>query len=1375
MPKYLSGREKRRPQDKLTEDRYQYLGLEQAEPNLADPATSPGVPAGAQFQLVAVSGYDGRRYWVPVGGDLQPGSITIFDEGSQVSGTSSITQLNFVGAAVTAAAGVQSPSGHPGVAATITVIPVTVGDNPPIGAGTTNNGELWWESDTGDLYVYYNDGDSSQWVMANSGGRGLTGDKGTQGDKGIKGSKGEIGSTGDEGEKGSKGEPSTVKGDKGDKGDAIKGDKGDAIKGDKGDAIKGDKGEMNVIDSNADDRVITGSDTVGELKAESKLTFDSDNVTATLNVTGNTNITGITTVNSNLDVDGDLDVDRHTNLDNVSIAGVATVSGNLFVGGVLTYEDVTNVDSVGLITARDGIFIPDDKKLEFGNVAGSGDLQISHTSSLANQNDSNGDSIVDGDTSFIEESGTGGLIFKTNGGPGDGAYQFFDASWRPILKLFSGNNARVSLYHGGTEKLGTTTDGVKIYGGLQDKDGDLGTSGQVLTSTGTQLNWVPASTVGGSVNTTYTLPGSGTDGTNFTDAKGSATITLTGTNSTTDEIVITAGDNIKITSTGSGGFTINAQDTNDNTQLTTEQVQDIVGAMFSSNTETRISATYQDSDGTIDLVVDDMTADNNTTYAISAVDGDNTDEEKIRLTGSNPTSTDDIVLEAGTGLSIARSGDKITFTNTDTGSGANTQLSKETVQDYVGEMLSGNTETRIAVTYDDTNNKINFVVDDQSSDNNTTYDLLAVQTSGNNTNPAIKLDASTGDDDEVKLVGVDHSGITVTRADNSTINFDTSLQLLARQSTSGSNADPNLDLMGSASVALDTVKLVGGTNVNIERNSSGNQITFTAQNDNTQLSTEQVQDIVGAMFSGNTETNITATYQDSDGTIDLVASNDNTQLSKETVQDYVGEMLTGNTETRIAVTYDDANNKINFVVDDQSSDNNTTYDLITSASGNNVNLKLDASSGDDDTILLTAGTNVSFTSVSSTGFTINTSSTLSGTIDEADKVKVNTSTENEYHNIAFVPKDTTTGSYQTLEIDSTDQRLAWNPSNNRLQSYDTQTYRLITWSGGSSGTAGQVLTSGGTGGWTWTTPSSLSGILANVTTSTSPPSSPSAGDLWWDSDDGDLLVYYNDGNTSQWVTTGSSGQKGEPGASGTDGVDGVSVKGQKGEPTVGVSNYQEFTQSGTWTKPSTGNIANVYMWGGGGGGGGNSNFNGGGGGGGYAEYQIPLSELGSTVTVTVGTGGGVNQNGGTSWFSSTAYQAGGGNAGHNGTNYETNGYGGNGGSPLGTGQGASRGFYTSGTTDDGTSYYNNSGASSGKDGHSGGGGGSAAGGGTSGGGSAYMAGGGGGARRNNSTSNGGSSVGGGNGGNAGSNGSIPSGGGGARASGARGLVRVVVV
>ena len=58
-------------------------------------------------------------------------------------------------------------------------------------------------------------------------------------------------------------------------------------------------------------------------------------------------------------------------------------------------------------------------------------------------------------------------------------------------------------------------------------------------------------------------------------------------------------------------------------------------------------------------------AQTDTTYSISCVDGDNTDEEKIRLTaGGSGSGTDDVVLEAGTGLTIARSSDKITFTNT---------------------------------------------------------------------------------------------------------------------------------------------------------------------------------------------------------------------------------------------------------------------------------------------------------------------------------------------------------------------------------------------------------------------------------------------------------------------------------------------------------------------------------------------------------------------------------------------------------------------------------------------------------------------------------------------------------------------------------------
>ena len=120
MPKYLSGRVKRTPQSRLTDDRYQYLGLDQAEPNIGDPPTAsgtPGIPAGTQYQMVSVLSNPGERYWTPVGGGLIPGSISVYDEGSLVGSVSSITQLNFVGNSIAANAVAL------GIAATITVSP----------------------------------------------------------------------------------------------------------------------------------------------------------------------------------------------------------------------------------------------------------------------------------------------------------------------------------------------------------------------------------------------------------------------------------------------------------------------------------------------------------------------------------------------------------------------------------------------------------------------------------------------------------------------------------------------------------------------------------------------------------------------------------------------------------------------------------------------------------------------------------------------------------------------------------------------------------------------------------------------------------------------------------------------------------------------------------------------------------------------------------------------------------------------------------------------------------------------------------------------------------------------------------------------------
>ena len=50
-----------------------------------------------------------------------------------------------------------------------------------------------------------------------------------------------------------------------------------------------------------------------------------------------------------------------------------------------------------------------------------------------------------------------------------------------------------------------------------------------------------------------------------------------------------------------------------------------------------------------------------------------------------------------------------------------------------------------------------------------------------------------------------------------------------------------------------------------------------------------------------------------------------------------------------------------------------------------------------------------------------------------------------------------------------------------------------------------------------------SDVAGGVEIASTAPSSPSAGDLWWDSDNGNLYVYYDDGTSQQWVSA-SDGQ-----------------------------------------------------------------------------------------------------------------------------------------------------------------------------------------------------------------------------------------------------------
>ena len=104
---------------------------------------------------------------------------------------------------------------------------------------------------------------------------------------------------------------------------------------------------------------------------------------------------------------------------------------------------------------------------------------------------------------------------------------------------------------------------------------------------------------------------------------------------------------------------------------------------------------------------------------------------------------------------------------------------------------------------------------------------------------------------------------------------------------------------------------------------------------------ETISDTVGAMVSGNTETNITVTYDDSDNTLDFAFSGSadttgnaatatalatartihgvsfdgtaNIDLS-EVIQDTVGAMVSSNTESGITVAYEDGDGTLDFTV-----------------------------------------------------------------------------------------------------------------------------------------------------------------------------------------------------------------------------------------------------------------------------------------------------------------------------------------------------------------------------------------------------------------------------------------------------------------------------
>jgi hypothetical protein len=140
-----------------------------------------------------------------------------------------------------------------------------------------------------------------------------------------------------------------------------------------------------------------------------------------------------------------------------------------------------------------------------------------------------------------------------------------------------------------------------------------------------------------------------------------------------------------------------------------EVVQDLVGAMFTGNTESFVTVTYQDADGTIDVEVtvldeDDMASDDAASLAtqqsIKAYADTKLSKAGGTMTGAIAMGTSQI-----TGL-----GDPTSAQDAATKNYVDGLAAAEVIQDLVGAMVTGNTETFITVTYQDADGTIDFVV-----------------------------------------------------------------------------------------------------------------------------------------------------------------------------------------------------------------------------------------------------------------------------------------------------------------------------------------------------------------------------------------------------------------------------------------------------------------------------------------------------------------------------------------------------------------------------------------------------------------------------------------------------------------------------------------
>lgn len=480
--------------------------------------------------------------------------------------------------------------------------------------------------------------------------------------------------------------------------------------------------KLNAIESSA-----TADQSNAEIRAAVAAATDSnvltdtlksklDGIEASADVTDTTNVVAALTAGTNVTIgadgtisstdtnttysvgDGGLTQNNFTNalktkLDGIEASADVTDTANVTSAGAVMDSELTNESAVKAI--NQGLTTTSD--VTFADLLVTGDLTVQGSRTELQVTSLNVE-----DLNITVASGS------SNSSAADGAGI-----------TIAGANESLTWDHGNSRF--NFSDDLHVVGNIT-VSGNV--DGRDVASDGSKLDGIES---GADVTDTTNVVAALTAGTNVSISAGGV-ISATDTNTNTFRTVVaggntlggsetltfSAGSNVSISESG-GTVTISSTDTNTNTQLSTEQVQDIVGAMFSSNTETRISATYQDGDGTIDLVVDDMnqsvgngtltvqgtgalggsgtfTANQSGNTTISISHDDTSSQSSVNNSGR--TYIQDITLDGYghvTGISSATE----TVVNTDT----NTTYSAGTGLDLSGTTFSIESDLRDGISY----------------------------------------------------------------------------------------------------------------------------------------------------------------------------------------------------------------------------------------------------------------------------------------------------------------------------------------------------------------------------------------------------------------------------------------------------------------------------------------------------------------------------------------------------------------------------------------------------------------------------------------------------------------------------------------------------